>query len=377
MSWFDISLLVFALYYGGLMSLFAFGFFRTLKRKNIRSEPPLPSVTVVVAARNEEASIRRCLVSILANDYAAMEVVVVDDHSEDKTAEVVQALAREDKRLRLISLSNGDVPVLTGKGRAIYEAVRSSTAELILSTDADCEVDEQWVRRMAETFVEETQFVAGPVVYNFDRTWYTRLQALEFMGLIAVGAGGIGAGVPNMCNGANLAYRREMYLSRITGAMLKGAQPSDEALLQLLHAENPRYVRFCSDHEAVVRTDPVNSLPDFLRQRQRWASNGAHYPTPSLVAAIVGVYLFYALFFLAGIRVIISPATWLVFLIAALIKLLPEGVLLFTSTRYFKRRGLMRWFIPGQLIQVPYVVAIGAAGSLFDVSWKNRRVPPL
>ena len=375
MTWFDGLLLAFALYYGGLMSVFAIGFFRVMRLRHLREEPPLPAVTVVVAARNEEKSIGRCLDSILANDYAGMEVIVVDDHSDDGTADIVSSIAAKDDRLRLISLSNG-IPVLTGKGRAIYEAVQSANTELILSTDADCVVSPNWVRRMAETFVDDTQFVAGPVLYEYNRHWFDRWQALEFMGLIAIGAGGIGAGVPNMCNGANLAYRREMYLARITEAMLKGAQPSDEALLQLLHADNPAYVRFCADHSATVTTQPVASLPDFMKQRQRWASNGAHYPTPSLVAAITGVYLFYLLFFLAGIRLLISPETAVVFLIAAVIKMLPEASLLFSSTRYFKRRGLMRWFIPGQLLQVPYVVIIGAAGILFDVSWKNRRVAP-
>src|SRR5690625_7360447 len=103
-------------------------------------------------------------------------------------------------------------PDRTGKGRSIYEAVRSSTAELILSTDADCEVDQRWVRSMAETFVEETQFVAGPVVYNFDRSWYTRLQALEIMGLISVGVVCIDHGLPNMCHCANLSNRPEIFL---------------------------------------------------------------------------------------------------------------------------------------------------------------------
>ena len=95
-----------------------------------------PSVSVIVPARNEEAQIGRCVESLLAQDYADYEVIVVDDESGDATAAIVGALATSDPRLRLVS----GVPLRDGwlgKTHALSQGVAVASGEILVLTDAD------------------------------------------------------------------------------------------------------------------------------------------------------------------------------------------------------------------------------------------------
>jgi chlorobactene glucosyltransferase len=98
--------------------------------------PPL--VSVLVPARNEARNIGRCVRSLLAQDYSRLEVLVLDDESSDGTAEIVEALAQTDGRLRLL---RGEPlpPNWHGKAYACYQLARAAEGEWLLFTDADTE----------------------------------------------------------------------------------------------------------------------------------------------------------------------------------------------------------------------------------------------
>jgi glycosyltransferase involved in cell wall biosynthesis len=123
-------------------------------------------VTVVVAARNEERTIKRCLQSLLDQTYPeeSYEIIVVDDHSTDRTARVVAETAATLRRGRLIHVSLGDVSASGGKPRAIAEGIRHARGDVILCTDADCVTPRGWIRSMAGQFGPGVAFVAGPVL---------------------------------------------------------------------------------------------------------------------------------------------------------------------------------------------------------------------
>ena len=98
--------------------------------------PPLPRLSVVVAARNEECDVERALTSLLAIDYPDYEVVFVDDRSDDRTGEIADRLGTGDDRLRVIHL--GDLPAgWFGKNHACWRGAQAATGELLLFTDGD------------------------------------------------------------------------------------------------------------------------------------------------------------------------------------------------------------------------------------------------
>ncbi len=396
---FSIALALAAVYYAALIGYFAVGF-RRVRREAFAAEAwheggleeTAPFVSVVVAARDEAEGIEACLQSILANDYPAdrFEVIVVDDCSEDETAAIVQRLlpsshpvlagieedaVADEAPLRLVQMADFTEAATRDKRHALRHGIDHARGTLILTTDADCTVGPRWIGAMAASFTSDTGFVAGPVRYRPGRSLFGHFQALEFLALVTTGAGGIGMGRPNMCNSANVAYRQDVYKQFETLHREHSAHPAgDEVLAQHLAAETPWSVRFCAAPAALVETDPVLNLRAFWAQRRRWAGTGPRYPRPALVAAILGVYLFYVLLLAGLFAVWMASALWPAVAFAMVLKITMETTLLYPACVHFGQRRLFRYFLPEQLVQIPYVVFVGIAAALGRPAWKGRTV---
>jgi cellulose synthase/poly-beta-1,6-N-acetylglucosamine synthase-like glycosyltransferase len=75
---------------------------RSLDDVSPDAPPASPLVSVIIPARNERRNIERCVRSVLATEYPSIEVIVVDDRSDDGTGDVARTIAREDDRLRVV-----------------------------------------------------------------------------------------------------------------------------------------------------------------------------------------------------------------------------------------------------------------------------------
>lgn len=98
-------------------------------------QPP-PSVYALVPARNEEANIEGCVRSLLAQDYPNLAIRVIDDHSTDRTAELIMALGKQDPRLELLSAPPLP-PGWLGKSHALWAGTAGLHADYLLFIDAD------------------------------------------------------------------------------------------------------------------------------------------------------------------------------------------------------------------------------------------------
>ena len=339
-----------------------------------------PAVSVIVPARNEAAHIIPCLQSIFANDYRHFEVVVVDDDSEDETAVLAQQFADVNElgdRLSVVLAGQEKGLAATGhKKRALSLGIERSRGEIIVTTDADSLVPPGWIRSLVSHFDDGVEFVSAPVAYLEGRSVLDRAVALEMLGLVAVGGGGISNGQPNMCNGANLAYRRRAF-DRVGGfSSIDHLASGDDALLMLkMSADNPDAVRFCPDMSALVTTRPATGFRGLIEQRRRWASKGLHYDDRAVTALAVLVYCFHLALLATFVAVVIFPQFWPVLGIAFCSKLVSEGLLLHTACSQFDRGHLMKGFVPAQILQVPYVVVIGFLGVFGGgFSWKGREL---
>jgi len=97
---------------------------------------PAPLVSVLIPALNEENSIARCVEAMLAQTYPNVEIVVANDRSTDRTAEIVEKIAERDPRVRLIQIT--ELPAgWTGKCNALWQATKHANGEFLLFIDAD------------------------------------------------------------------------------------------------------------------------------------------------------------------------------------------------------------------------------------------------
>lgn len=379
----SVVLILAAIAYGALVRHLAWGL-----RRVIDTPPPgmaePPFVSVLVAARDEADHIEACLASILATTYPAdrLEVIVVDDFSTDDTAARIEAMAHvpagtaAEPPLRLLRLHDVAEQAAGHKQAALAHALQAARGEIVLTTDADCRVRPGWIDALVRCFDEETAFVAGPVRFEPGDRWFTRVQALEFMGLVAFGAGGIGVGWPTICNSANVAYRRAVRDAVLGPPDAPAAAPpaADELLLQHVAYETDWRARFCAAPEAIVTTAPVPTLRAFLAQRVRWASMGTRYPRLTLVASVVALYAFFVLLAGTGVAALFAPALLPALLLALVIKVGAERSLLHTACERFEQPRLLRHLVPAQLLQIPYYLYVGVAGTLGPVRWKGRRI---
>lgn len=101
---------------------------------SIKDNPPL--ISILIPARNEEKNIKRCLRSLIRQDYPNIEIIVLDDNSADKTASVVSDYAKKNKKIKLIS--GKPLPFgWLGKSFACQQLADASNGRYILFTDAD------------------------------------------------------------------------------------------------------------------------------------------------------------------------------------------------------------------------------------------------
>ncbi|PLX95301.1 MAG: glycosyl transferase [Desulfuromonas sp.] len=118
----------------------------SLSTVEVRPAKELPSVSIIVAARNEERNLRQALTSLLQLDYPELELIVVNDRSEDSTGEILTGLEQEFPHLKIVTLESLPLGWL-GKNHALWQGVAMAQGELLLFTDADIVMAPDTLRR--------------------------------------------------------------------------------------------------------------------------------------------------------------------------------------------------------------------------------------
>ena len=348
-------------------------------------------ITVIIPARNEEEYIARCLDSITKQFYPKelFEVLVVDDHSTDNTAAIVNSYA--DRNVKLISLKDFVTDQLNSyKKKAIEIAVSQSNGELIVTTDADCFVKEHWLQIIAAFYEEyQPQFIAAPVAIDCSNKFIEFFQGLDFMTLQGITGASVHKKIHSMCNGANLAYTKKAFeeVGGFTG-IDNIASGDDMLLMHKIYKLYPDNVMFLKSKEAIVQTAPVNSVKEFFNQRIRWASKADKYDDKRIFAVLLLVYLvnvlllvlpITAIFIKTAFSISLVPFTfvftvlelWL-FLIS--IKTLAELIFLMPVSKFFGKQSMLWLFPLMQPFHILYTVIAGWLGKFGSYSWKERKV---
>jgi cellulose synthase/poly-beta-1,6-N-acetylglucosamine synthase-like glycosyltransferase len=347
------------------------GFYK--KRQNVENQT---HISVLVAARNEEANIEKCIKSILAQNYPKhlFEVIVIDDHSEDQTFAILNGLQSEN--LRILRLA--DFGIKGSKKKAIELGVHQAKGQLIVATDADCLTQPNWLSLIASFYEEgKYKFIAAPVNFYQEKNTFELCQSLDFLGLMAVTGAGIELKRFNMCNGANLAYEREVFFE-VDG--FKGidqlASGDDMLLMQKVALKYPDRIGYLKNTEATVFTFAKETVKSFINQRVRWASKTNSYKEFLVTGILIMVFFFccnipFSLFLVLFLG---KPALQL-FVFQCVVKLTCDIVLLYPICVFFKRKDLVKVFFPAFWGHLAYIIVVGfLANILYNYEWKGRFV---
>jgi len=362
---------------------------------------------VVIPFRNEAENLPILLNSLSQLNYTTskFEIFMVDDASEDASVQICSDFITSHPEVQINLLDNRRFSN-SPKKDAISTAIKNAGFEYIITTDADCEIPENWLQAYNEIILETgAKLVAGPVKIaespfnsshkggephssnikisdtspnlntNQENRWLKYFQAfqeMDFMSLQAAGAGGFGLGKAFMCNGANLCYEKAAFLKADGFTGNDDISSGDDVFLLQKFTEKKLPVYFLKCADAIVITKPQQDLTTLISQRIRWAAKTPAYK--SSFAKLVGLTVLFMNFSLVigGFLALFSIFPYQPLLFAFFFKFILDFALLFHSAEFFDRNDVLRNYFWSSLIY-PVFSSYVAILSLFSgYEWKGR-----
>ena len=284
--------------YAALITQLAFGISKMNKQNTIESSSPKTTFSIVVPFRNEAENLPILLQSLEKLNYPTelFEVILVDDESEEKYD--LQSTIYDLKIIPNQRKSNSP------KKDAIETAIQITKHNWIVTTDADCEVPENWLG-VFDAKIQETnaQMCVGSVGYLFESGFLHDFQNNDFLSLQGVTAGSFGIEKPFMCNGANFAYEKDFF-KQLNGFEGNNnlASGDDVFLLQKALKSAPEKIAYLGNLN-IVFTKSCDSWKALIHQRVRWASKTSAYA--NWYPKILGIIVF--LTNLSGLLLLAAP----------------------------------------------------------------------
>lgn len=365
-------IMIFAALY--LICIGAFTYGLTILSRNYNRDAILrqiKKVSVLIAARNEGKNIEKLLQSLYNQtfDKENFEVIIVDDHSDDDTFGISESfkVSHPEMSLKLLKATG------SGKKQAISQALHAADNEVVIVTDADCELPAKWIEKMLAFYIaKDLKMLLGPVLLSPADTLFEKLQVLEHMSLIASTAGSAAIGMPVMCNGANMMYDRKSALNvEKDRTDMKLASGDDMFLMeQFIARYGSKAIGFFLNREVIVKTATMPNLKAFFRQRTRWTSKTKAYTNWKIIATALSVFLFnlsIVFFFVAGF---FMPVFWCFYVLYVILKTLIDYPIIRRISAFMKQKKLKFWTLPLEFIYPFYVVFTAFAGMFTKVRWK-------
>ena len=341
--------------YRGLLKLKAFN----------PSENGNQFISVIIACRNEELFLPRLLNYLEEQLYPSdlFEVIIVDDNSTDSTALLASS---SDAPANISVIKNKG----SGKKAAILTGINAARGSLIVTTDADCMMGKEWLQTISSfSLTSEADLIVCPVMTEAGKGFLGKFIEMEFLSLQGITAGTLSQGSGIMCNGANLAFRKEIYLSNQSQLHPEIESGDDVFLLHSLKRNRGSKIEWIESPEAAVKTSSPMPISKYFIQRGRWISKAPAYR--DIYTILLGIVTFVTIFLL-----IVTPFAALadksyiyIYIVALIVKSVPDYLLLNNTTSRYGKKKLMAWFIPVQILYPLYVLISVFYGFMMPRRW--------
>ncbi|MCF7809385.1 glycosyltransferase [bacterium] len=335
------------------------------------SSASLPSVSVLVAARNEEQNILKCLKALSEQNYPSdlREYIIINDNSTDRTAEIIEEFINTTPGFRLLQAEPAPAGVAPKK-HTLLTGINASTGDIILTTDADCQPPHGWLRSMTGCFKPDTDAVVGHSPLHEIGLISSLVHFDGFINAV-ISAGTLGLGKASSSVGRNFAYLRTAF-NKVGGfgSGLTTASGDDDLLLQ-------RIVK--NGGNAVFNIDPRSFVPALGQQTLRgwWQMKRRHYSAgkrynPALIAIGIFLYAFNPLLIITAIMAAYGsydPGT-----IAAVwgAKACIDGLALSRGARLLREHDwLLSWFLAEIVSPLIFTILLPLS-MVGKVKWKDR-----
>ena len=290
---FFITFLIQIFYYLFFYSRIAFYKFADKKNKQL-------PVSIVICAKNEAKNLEHFLPKILNQNYPEFEVVVVNDSSEDNTANVLKLLSNEYEHLYITTIPNDSI-FKHGKKLALTIGLKAAKKDWVLLTDADCEPQsENWLKYMQENFVDKTDIVLGYGAYETKKGLLNKIIRFDTMFIALQYFTYAMAGIPYMGVGRNLAYRKSLFFKNKGFASHLNVKSGDDDLFINENA-NKNNIKLELRPETFTKSIAKEKFKDWFFQKKRHLSTGKYYKFKHKL--LLGTEILSRAFFYIGIIV--------------------------------------------------------------------------
>jgi cellulose synthase/poly-beta-1,6-N-acetylglucosamine synthase-like glycosyltransferase len=341
-----------------------------LLRKDIKpvKDAVNETISVIIAFRNEESNLKSLLDSILTQDYIGdFEVILVDDHSEDKSCEIIKSYTQIN--IKLLKLQSG----VFGKKAALRLGAANATGELLFFTDADCILPNKWLSESVSYLLSnKIDMLCGPVEFIEGNGVLSKLFELEFLSLTASGAAGIFLKMPFMCNGANYAIRKSVFDEASKHFNDKYSSGDDVFLLH--HVSKNSSVDFIKSSDCIVQTNAPLNVSGFFTQRIRWASKTTGYKNLSSIISAIIVFFAAVVIICSLVLTIVDFDFLYLFIATVLIKSFADFMFMLPVLRFYKKTKLLWVFPMLQLVYPAYIMLTAILSMVYKPKWKGRRI---
>mgnify|MGYP000344957321 CR=1 FL=1 len=362
-----------------LWLVFGFDNVKHFKLENIK---PITNFSVIIPFRNEAKNLPKLLNTISKLSYPKeyYQFIFVNDDSEDNSVKIIQQVLDTVSQKNEITetnlkLINNKRVSNSPKKDAITTAIEHTKYDWIITTDADCVLPENWLQ-ILNCFIQERnpKMIVAPVNYQIENNYLHRFQLLDFMSMQGTTMGGFGIGFPFMCNGANLAYKKEEFI-KLNGFDGNNhiASGDDVFLFEKFLADDKNAVQFLKSKDTIVTTFPVNSWSDLINQRVRWAAKTGNFKSIrikliGLLVLLVNLSILVTIF--GAIFQFNSFKTTLLLLV---IKFIVDLFLFLPTISFFKQeKPFLQSYLLSSLVYPFFSVWVIYKSFFTNYNWKGR-----
>ncbi|NAS32216.1 glycosyltransferase [Flavobacteriaceae bacterium R38] len=361
--------------YGSLIFWFLLG----MKKIELFESKGLKAITkfsIIVPFRNEAEHLPALLDAINTIDYpeSMFEVLFIDDDSNDNSVTIIEHFINANTNLNLFILPN-QRQSNSPKKDAITTAIDRTKNDWIITTDADCILPPKWLHLLDERIQsKQPELIAGPVTYLSEHKFLNQFQLLDLHSLQGITIGAFGWKRPFLCNGANLAYKKEAFYDANGFSENDTIASGDDIfLMEKIVKLYPEKVDYLKSQEAIVYT---NSQPDWnslIHQRIRWAAKASAYnnsigKTTALIVLLINLYLVVS--FIGAITLLI-PFSFFVFLMG--FKLIIDFPILYKTASFFKQKNQLKYYLQSSLLYPFFSFYVAIRSFFFGYKWKDRK----
>lgn len=362
----DDLLFVFTLLYAAQIGIFAIGAHRARYKTDTAYRP---SVSIIIAARDEASNIVPCLESLTRLTYPkdALDIIVVNDHSTDATADIIKGFALRHPFIRLHNATTDPAGRLHGKPNAVAQGVDTARGEILMFTDADCVVPTGWVEETVKYYTHgEVGIVAGFTSLKWKNV-FEAVQALDWFMLFSVAAATTRLKYPVTAVGNNLSVRRSAYDAVGGFRGIPFSITEDYALFHAITTQGGYTARFPIDAGTLVESLPCPDAASLYRQKKRWFIGGTDMNFKSIALFSVG-YIFKMLLL---VNLVVNGLTPILLPLA--VKMLADFLLVRPALKQFKKMPLLIYLVLFEVYYITYVVLFPPVVLLSRrVRWKGR-----